>query len=42
MGGQIDWDALPVIVEIYGISDIEVFIAKLDAIRDHNRMIQEQ
>ena len=41
MGG-IDWAALPIIIEIYGISDVEVFVAKLNAIRDHTRMVQEQ
>lgn len=38
MGGQIDWSALPVIVELYGIDDVGVFIAKLDAIREHKRL----
>jgi hypothetical protein len=39
MGGQIDWAALPVIVELYGVEDVDLFIAKLDAIREHKRMI---
>lgn len=40
MGG-IDWQALPVIAEIYGIEDIETFIAQLVAIRDWQRAQQE-
>lgn len=35
MGGQIDWAALPVIVEMLGIDDVEVLIARLMAIRGH-------
>jgi hypothetical protein len=41
MGGQIDWAALPVIIELYGINDVEVFIAQLAAIRDHLRLKAE-
>lgn len=35
MNGQIDWTALPVIVEILGIQDVEFFIRRLMAIREH-------
>ena len=38
MGGQIDWAALPIIVELYGVCDVDLFIAQLDAIREHKRM----
>lgn len=41
MGGQIDWAALPVIVELYGIADVEIFITQLVAIRDHLRLKAE-
>lgn len=33
MGG-LDWQALPIVVEILGITDIETFITQLIAIRD--------
>ena len=35
MGGAIDWAALEVIQELYGITDPELFIHHLAAIRDH-------
>lgn len=38
MGGQIDWTALPIIVDLYGVEDVETFIAKLVAIREHLTM----
>jgi hypothetical protein len=41
MGGAIDWTALPIIAEIYGIDDIELFVAKLDAIREFKRLTKE-
>lgn len=42
MDGTIDWSAIPIIVDLYGIEDVEMFIAKLHAIREHKRLIQEQ
>ena len=39
MNGSIDWAAMPAIVELYGIDDVECFIAKLEAVRDHKRMV---
>lgn len=41
MGGMIDWAALPIVVEIYGIEDVPLFISKLEAIREHLRMVAE-
>ena len=40
MGG-IDWAALPAVVELYNVKDIPLFIQKLEAVRDHIRMIEE-
>lgn len=34
MGGQIDWNALPILCEMYGITDVEGFIAQLVTIRN--------
>lgn len=34
MGG-IDWAALPIVCEMLGVSDVEVLITQLVAIRDH-------
>lgn len=42
MDGRIDWAAIPVIVDLYGIEDVEMFIDKLSAIREHVRLIKEQ
>ena len=39
--GCIDWAALPAIVELYNVKDVPLFIEKLEAVRDHIRMIQE-
>ena len=33
MGG-LDWAALPVVSEMFGISDIDIFVHQLTAIRD--------
>jgi hypothetical protein len=35
MGG-IDWDAMPVMVEMFGIDDVETFILNLVTIREFN------
>jgi hypothetical protein len=35
MGGEIDWEALPVICEMHGVKDVEILITQLAAIRDH-------
>lgn len=37
MGGQIDWDALPVMCEIQGVKDVEILIVQLNAILGHQR-----
>lgn len=34
MGG-IDWSGLPVVVELYGITDIEMFMHRLTVIKLH-------
>ncbi|MGL6245648.1 hypothetical protein [Pseudomonas sp.] len=36
MGG-LDWAALPTVADLLGITDIEIFVAQLAAIRDHLR-----
>lgn len=37
MGGEIDWNALPVVAEIFGIEDIESLVFQLVEIREFNR-----
>lgn len=37
MGGEIDWNALPVVAEIFGIDDIESLVFQLVEIREFNR-----
>lgn len=32
--GALDWSALPVMIEMLGVKDIESFITQLSAIRD--------
>lgn len=34
MGGQLDWAALPVVVELLGVTDVEILIHLLVALRD--------
>lgn len=34
MGGMLDWNALPLVAEMFGIEDMETLIAQLAAIRD--------
>jgi hypothetical protein len=42
MGGQIEWSALPLLCEVYGIDDPDTHIHALVAIRDHVRRQNEQ
>ncbi len=35
MSGKIDWSALPFIVDMFGIEDVEIFVRQLVAIQDH-------
>ena len=37
MDGVIDWNFLPVIIEIFGIDDVEIFISDLLVIRARER-----
>jgi hypothetical protein len=37
MGGEIDWNGLPVICEMYGVNDVEIMIVLLETIRDSQR-----
>ncbi len=41
MGGCLDWHALPLVVEIFGIDDVETFVQQLIAIRDFQRKQSE-
>ena len=34
LGGEIDWSALPIVVELLGINDADVLIRDLIVIRD--------
>lgn len=34
MGGQIDWAAVPLLVEMWGVRDVEIFMEALFAVRD--------
>jgi hypothetical protein len=35
MGGQIEWPALEILAEVYGVEDIEMLIRALLAIRQY-------
>lgn len=35
MDRRIDWAALPMVVELFGITDVERFIAELTAVRTY-------
>ena len=35
MGG-IDWAGLPVVVELLGVDDVEMFVIAVNAVRGHN------
>lgn len=37
MNGAIDWQALPIVSEVLGVSDQEQFIYELLAVRDYQR-----
>lgn len=34
MGGTLDWNALPILTETYGVKDVETLIAQLIVMRD--------
>lgn len=34
MGGVIDWSAVPIFIDLYGVADPEIFVAALCAVRD--------
>lgn len=36
MGGLIDWAALPVVAEMYGITDVDSLVRDLVTIREFN------
>jgi len=35
MMGGLDWQALPLVIELLGIEDVDVFVTLLIALRDH-------
>lgn len=35
MGCRLDWAALPIVAELFGIDDVETLITQLVALRDH-------
>ncbi len=35
MDHTLDWTALPVVVEVLGVTDVEALLARLMAIREH-------
>lgn len=35
MGGELNWPALPLIVELLVVDDVSIFVTHLCAIRDH-------
>lgn len=42
MMGGLDWQALPIVAEIHGITDIESFIVQLVTIRDWQRDLETE
>jgi hypothetical protein len=34
MGGVVDWSALPLLADMYGVADLPMFVAYVVAIRD--------
>ena len=39
MGGEIQWVALPIFVEMFGVDDVEQFIRDLVTIRENMRAV---
>lgn len=37
MGGEIQWPALEWVAEMFGITDLDLFVRQLVVIRDHQR-----
>jgi hypothetical protein len=35
MGGEIKWEALPIVVELLGVDDVQRLVTHMIAIRDH-------
>lgn len=40
LGGQIDWQAIPIVFEMLGVDDAERFIRMLFVIRDHMERVR--
>lgn len=40
MAGTIEWQALPLLAEMYGVIDVELLIVSLIALRDHQERVQ--
>ena len=38
MNGALDWNALPIVCDLFGVKDPDIFIHELLAIRDHLRL----
>ena len=41
MGNTMDWAALPIVCEMYGIDDPAVFIAELAAVREYVQRVNQ-
>lgn len=43
MAGEIDWSAVPLMVELHGIADNDIvdFIDRLEQIRNYNQKLEE-
>lgn len=40
MGGEINWQALPILCEVYGVMDVDIFIHQLVALRNHQQSMK--
>ena len=38
MGGRVDWPAVPILIDLYDVTDVETFLEALLAIRDLQSM----
>lgn len=38
MGGRVDWPAVPILIDLYDVTDVETFLEALFAIRDLQSM----
>ena len=41
MMGGLDWTALPIVVDLLGVEDVETLVVQLTTLRDHPELLRD-